>query len=60
MKQYGEQILFRVPTQERLLFRLAARASNLSLSEFIRAACRREAAIRSFGNPASDEASAPS
>jgi len=60
MQQYDRGIFFRVPTQERLLFKLAARASNLSLSEFIRAACRREAAIRSSDNPASDEASAPS
>ena len=55
MQQYGEQILFRVHTQERLLFKLAARASNLSLSEFIRAACRREAMLQSAENPAPNE-----
>ena len=54
--QYDRGIFFRVPTQERLLFKLAARASNLSLSEFIRAACRREAMLQSTENPALDEA----
>ena len=54
--QYDRGIFFRVPTQERLLFKLAARASNLSLSEFIRAACRREAMLQSAENPALDEA----